>query len=148
MTALFYVISLILTYFDITKFRVPNLLVLPLMTLLIGDIFIIQSSINWLQVGLFIMTFVIITLLILLKQQVMFGGGDIKYLLAVSLYIDIFLFPLFLVLSGIFQSLTLFYIQSIKQRRIAPMVPAMFLAVASSELLYFTKLYPYHSSLL
>lgn len=70
------------------------------------------------------------------------GGGDIKYMMLVGLYISPILFPLFLLCTGIIQTLFLFYFQKIKKRRVAPMVPAMFMAVILSEIAFKLGVYP------
>jgi uncharacterized membrane protein len=51
------------------------------------------------------------------------------------------LFPLFLIISGICQTLFLLYFQKIKKRRVAPMAPAIFLAVMISQLIDLMGLY-------
>ena len=70
------------------------------------------------------------------------GGGDIKYMMLVALFIPPILFPLFLLLAGVVQTLFLLYFQQIKKRRVAPMVPAMFLAVILSEIAFSLGVYP------
>jgi Flp pilus assembly protein protease CpaA len=70
------------------------------------------------------------------------GGGDIKYMMLVAVYLEPVLFPMFLLITGLVQTAFLVYKQYFKKRRIAPMIPAMFVAVVFTEILYFTGLYP------
>lgn len=70
------------------------------------------------------------------------GGGDIKYLLVTAIYLEPLVFALFLVLSGVLQLLFLVFYKRIKKRRFAPMIPAMVLAVALSEIAYKIGVYP------
>lgn len=70
------------------------------------------------------------------------GGGDIKYLLIIAIYLEPLAFALFLVLSGLLQLLFLVFYKKIKKRRFAPMVPAMVLAVAFTEIAYMIGVYP------
>lgn len=71
----------------------------------------------------------------LLNKRYIIGGGDIKYIMIVGLYLGVSSFALFLIITGLLQTITLLYIQNIKKRKIAPMVPIMFLSVIIVELL-------------
>ena len=64
-------------------------------------------------------------------------------MMAIAIYIEPLLFPLFLLCTGIFQMFFLFYFQRIKKRRVAPMAPAMFLAVISVEFINKLGIYPF-----
>ncbi len=57
------------------------------------------------------------------------GGGDIKYMLVITLYLQPISIPIFLIVTGIVQGLFLIYYQKVKKRRVAPMAPAIFLSV-------------------
>lgn len=57
------------------------------------------------------------------------GGGDIKYMMIIAIYLEPLYFPLFLLLSGLVQMLFLLFFTKFKKRKVAPMAPAMFLAV-------------------
>jgi len=70
------------------------------------------------------------------------GGGDIKYMMLIALYLNPFLFSLFILLTGIIQTCFLIFFQKFKRRRVAPMVPAMFLAVILCELAFTIGVYP------
>lgn len=70
------------------------------------------------------------------------GGGDIKYMMLIALYLNPYLFPLFILLTGVVQTLFLLFFQKFKRRRVAPMVPAMFIATALSELANYLGVYP------
>jgi Flp pilus assembly protein protease CpaA len=63
------------------------------------------------------------------------GGGDIKYLILISMYINHPLkFAWYLIISGILQLLFLLFYQKVKKRRFVPMVPAMFVAVVLCDI--------------
>lgn len=72
--------------------------------------------------------------LMLLNKAMILGGGDIKYMMAVALYLGVSSFALFLIITGILQTLSLLYVQKVRKRRVAPMVPMMFLAVIMVEI--------------
>jgi len=78
----------------------------------------------------------------LINRQLILGGGDIKYMMVVALYLGISSFALFLVITGILQTLALLYVQKIRKRKIAPMVPMMFLSTIIVELSVAFHLYP------
>lgn len=56
-------------------------------------------------------------------------------MIIVALYLGIESFAMFLIISGILQTFALIYIQKIRKRKIAPMVPMMFLATVIVEIL-------------
>ena len=78
----------------------------------------------------------------LLKPNMILGGGDIKYMMLVAVYLNPLLFPLFLLTTGVVQTVFLIYKQYYKKRRVAPMVPAMFISVGIVELLFIFGIYP------
>lgn len=78
----------------------------------------------------------------LINRHLILGGGDIKYMMVVALYLGISSFALFLVITGILQTLALLYVQKIRKRKIAPMVPMMFLSTIIVELSVAFHLYP------
>jgi len=64
-------------------------------------------------------------------------------MMLIALYLDIQSFALFLVFTGILQTLSLFYVQKIKKHKIAPMVPFMFLSVIIVDTLVVSRIYPF-----
>lgn len=84
--------------------------------------------------------------IMLVNRQLILGGGDIKYMMVVALYLGLSSFALFLIITGIVQTLALLYVQIIKKRKIAPMVPMMFLSVILTELCVIFNLYPFKLS--
>ena len=136
----FYIFSLFLSYTDFKKFLVPNDLTatLALMLLVFG---ILESKI---YISSIVLVFTILALFIavlLINRTQILGGGDIKYMMLVGLFLGLEKFFLFLIISGILQTLALVYKQQIKKRRVAPMVPMMFLAVIIVELLIAFNIY-------
>ncbi len=81
--------------------------------------------------------------IILINRQLILGGGDIKYMMIVALYLGVQSFALFLVITGLLQTFALIYVQYIKKRRVAPMVPMMFLSAVIVEILVAFHLYPF-----
>lgn len=134
----FYIVSSFLIYFDCKRYIVPNELVgvLLLFVVLFG---LINGTLNFhgfiVAFGLLMFFF----LLYLLKFGYV-GGGDIKYLLVVSIYLEPLGFAYFLVICGFVQILFLVFYKRIKKRRFAPMVPAMVLSVLIYEILSYLNL--------
>ncbi|MDD2894791.1 MAG: prepilin peptidase [Aliarcobacter sp.] len=125
--------SLFLSFTDFKKFLVPNdlIITMSLMLLVFG---FIESKIyiSSIVLSLIILSFFIIVMLI--NKQFIIGGGDIKYMMIVGLYLGVSSFALFLIITGLLQTITLLYIQNVNKRKIAPMVPVMFLSVILTEI--------------
>lgn len=138
----FYIFSSLLSYTDFTRFIVPNnvLIAMSLMLIVFG-IFESKIYINSIVLSFIVLLFFI--LLLLLKPTMILGGGDIKYMIVVAFYLGVHSFALFLVITGILQTFALLYVQNIKKRRVAPMVPMMFLSVIIVESLTALNLYPF-----
>jgi len=141
-TLSFYIFSAFLSYTDCTRYRVPNVMILTCsIFLLVFGFFENRLTLFSFVIPLAILVFFVIV--ILLKRTMILGGGDIKYMMLVGFYLEPFLFPLFLLLAGIFQGIFLIYFQKIKKRRVAPMVPAMFLAAIFTEISFLLEIYPF-----
>ncbi|MEA3228646.1 MAG: prepilin peptidase [Campylobacterota bacterium] len=138
---LFYLFSIFLSYTDCTKFRVPNitLIRMTIMLLLIG---LIEEKIDISSFILPTMILLFFILLLLLKPTMILGGGDIKYMMVVALFLPYIMFPLFLIITGTLQSLALLYTQNIKKRKIVAMVPIMFSSVILTQLITELGYYP------
>jgi leader peptidase (prepilin peptidase) / N-methyltransferase len=136
----FYIVSLFLVYFDCKRYIVPNelILVLFLFVVVFG---IIDSSLGFFSLVLPVALLVLFWLISLTKLGYV-GGGDIKYLLVVALYLEPLVFAIFLVMSGVLQLLFLVFYKKVKKRRFAPMIPAMVVAVALSEVAYRVGVFP------
>ena len=130
----FYIFSLFLSITDYKRFLVPNNVVLSMsiMMLIFG---LIEEKILFSTIVLLVLIFLFFILLLLSKPDMILGGGDIKYILIVGLYLGIFNFSIFLIITGILQTLILVYIQKIKNKKIAPMVPIMFISVIIVDIL-------------
>ncbi len=141
-TISFYIFSLFLSYTDFTRFIVPNIL-LGAMTfmLLIFGLFEKKIYISSIVLVLGVLLFFIAVMLI--NRQLILGGGDIKYMMVVALYLGLSSFALFLVITGILQTLSLLYVQKIRKRRVAPMVPMMFLSTVIVDLSVAFHFYPF-----
>lgn len=138
----FYIFSLFLSYTDFKKFIVPNDLIISMsiMLLVFG---VIESKIYISSIILSLLVLLFFIAIMLINRQLILGGGDIKYMMIVSLYLGIQSFALFLVITGLLQTVALVYVQKIKKRRIAPMVPMMFLATIIVEIVVALHLYPF-----
>lgn len=140
-TFTFYIFSLLLSYFDCKRFIVPNV-ILATCFLLILFFGYFEDRLN---IYSFIVSFLVLLffiLIMMIKPKMILGGGDIKYMMLVAVYLNPLLFPLFLLTTGIVQTIFLVYKQYYKKRRVAPMVPAMFISVVVVELLFTFGIYP------
>jgi leader peptidase (prepilin peptidase)/N-methyltransferase len=138
----FYIFSSLLSYTDFKKFIVPNniLIAMSIMLIVFG---IFESKIYISSIVLTLIVLLFFIAIILLKPQMILGGGDIKYMMVVAFYLGLQPFALFLVITGLLQSFALLYVQNIKKRKIAPMVPMMFLSVIIVEALVHFGIYPF-----
>lgn len=105
------------------------------MTLMLLIFGFLESKIYISSIILSLIILLFFIALILINRQLIIGGGDIKYMMIVGLYLGVSSFALFLIVTGILQTFALLYIQNMKKRKIAPMVPMMFLSVIIVELL-------------
>lgn len=137
----FYIFSLLLSYTDCKRFIVPNIILLTMavMLLFFG---LIEEKI---YLSSFLMPLVVLcmfVIILLLKPKSILGGGDIKYILVVSFYLPWMLFPLFLIVSGVLQTIALLYTKIKRKRRIVAMVPLIFISAVISELIHYYGLNP------
>lgn len=140
-TLSFYIFSLLLSYTDCTKFRIPNITIFSLFIfLVIFGYFEEQLSYISFIISFAILLFFVIILLIMPKQ--ILGGGDIKYMMLIAIYINPMLFPLFLLFTGLIQMFFLIFVQKFKKRKVAPMAPAMFLSVVFVDIIFNMGFYP------
>ena len=137
----FYLFSFLLSYYDCRRFIVPNIILSTCFLLLIFFGYF-EQQLNIYSFGISILVLLFFIALMLLKPTMILGGGDIKYMMLVAIYLNPMLFPLFLLTTGIVQTIFLVYKQYYKRRRIAPMVPAMFISVVIVELLFVFGIYP------
>ena len=138
----FYVFSSLLAYLDFKKFIVPNNILLTLLIMLI----VFGFFENRLNINSFFISFALLLFfsgLMLINQKMVLGGGDIKYIMVVALFLDPILFPFFLIITGIVQSMFLIYVQLIQKKQSAAMVPAMLISVIISTWLYHSPYFPF-----
>jgi len=93
----------------------------------------------------FIVPFLVLcffVVVLLLMPKMILGGGDIKYMMIVGLYLHYLVFPLFLLITGVLQTFALLYAKKVKKRRVVAMVPLMFVSVVISQVLVYFDLYP------
>jgi Flp pilus assembly protein protease CpaA len=120
---------------------VPNK-ILALMTLLLLCFGLIEDKIylsSFIVPSLILVFF--IAMLLLFPKSIL-GGGDIKYMMVVGLFLPYVIFPLFLLVTGVLQTFVLLYKQKIKKRRVAAMVPIMFISVIITQLIVHFGFYP------
>ena len=141
-TIIFYIFSAFLSYTDFKKFLVPNniLITMSIMMLIFG---LLESKIYISSIGLSLAVLLFFIAVMLINPRMILGGGDIKYMMVVALFLGIKPFALFLVITGLLQTFALLYMQKIRKRKIAPMVPMMFLAVIIVQLLMYSGFYPF-----
>jgi len=138
----FYIFSIFLSFTDFKKFLVPNDLIITMSIMLfVFGFFESKLYISSIILSLAVLFFFISIMLI--NRQIILGGGDIKYMMIVALYLGLQHFALFLVITGLLQTFSLIYMQKVRKRRIAPMVPMMFLSTIIVEILVTSHLYPF-----
>ena len=141
-TISFYVFSALLSYTDGTRYKVPNLtLGTLLLFLLIFGFF--ESRLSLYSFAIALCVLALFMGLILINKTMILGGGDIKYMVVVAVYLNPLVFPLFLIVTGVIQTLFLLYFQKIQKRRVAPMIPAIFFSALMSEMAWILKVYPF-----
>jgi Flp pilus assembly protein protease CpaA len=103
----------------------------------------IESKLYISSILLSLLVLLFFVVIILINKQLILGGGDIKYMMTVALYLGVQSFALFLVITGLLQTFALVYVQKVKKRKIAPMVPMMFLSTIIVEVFVTLHLYPF-----
>lgn len=138
----FYIFSLFLSYTDFKKFLVPNdlIITMSIMLLVFG---LMESKIYISSIVLSLIVLLFFIAIMLINRQIILGGGDIKYIMIVAIYLGLQPFALFLIVTGVLQTFALIYMQKVKKRKIAPMVPMMFLSTIIVEILVTLNLYPF-----
>jgi len=138
----FYIFSLFLSYTDYKKFLVPNdiMITMSIMLVVFG---LLESKIYLSSIVLMFVVLLFFVGIMLINRQLILGGGDIKYMMVVALYLGVKPFALFLVATGIFQTFALLYMQKVRKRKIAPIVPMMFLATVIVDILVVKGIYPF-----
>ncbi|NQY93390.1 MAG: prepilin peptidase [Campylobacteraceae bacterium] len=138
---IFYVFSFLLAYLDFKKYIVPNSILLTLLIMLI--IFgLLESRLNINSFFIAFALFSFFSALILINKKMILGGGDIKYIMLVSIFLEPILFPFFLIITGVVQSLFLIFTQLICKKEKTAMVPAMLVSVLMSQWLYTSNYFP------
>ena len=139
---IFYVFSFILAYIDYKKAIVPNdiLLSMFLMLVIFG---ILESKLNIISFFIALLVLFFFSILVLINRKMILGGGDIKYMMVVAIFIEPLLFPFFLVITGIFQSILLIFVKTVDQKNSAVMVPSMVLSVVISDFFYHSSYFPF-----
>lgn len=138
----FYIFSAFLSFTDFKKFLVPNNLIIT-MTIMLLVFGFLESK---LYISSIILSFAVLLFfiaLMLIDRKMILGGGDIKYMMIVAFYLGLQSFALFLVFTGILQTLALLYMKKVRNRKIAPMVPMMFLSTIIVEILVYKDIYPF-----
>ena len=137
----FYIFSLLLSYTDCKRFIVPDIILLS-MTIMLLYFGLIEEQIYLSSFIVPIIVFCLFIVILLLMPKTILGGGDIKYILIISLYLPWMLFPLFLIISGLLQTVALLFTQKLHKRRIIAMVPLMFISVIITQILNYYGLNP------
>lgn len=130
----FYIFSLFISYIDCTRYRIPNNLLISLLIFLITFGFL-EDKISYYSFAVSLLILVFFVIILVVMPRMILGGGDIKYMMVIAIYLPPLEFPLFLLFCGLFQMIFLIYRQKIKKRRVTPMAPTMLMAVLVAELL-------------
>ncbi|MGP2657371.1 prepilin peptidase [Malaciobacter sp. WC5094] len=131
----FYVFSLFLSYLDLKKYIVPNIMLITMFIMLV--VFgLLEDRIFINSIYLAFLMFVFFIVIFLLKKDLLLGGGDIKYMLLVTLLFEPIAFFLFVLITGIIQIIFLIYFQNIRKKTMTPMIPSMFMSVVLVQLFY------------
>lgn len=138
----FYIFSLFLSFTDYKKFIVPNNIVIAMSIMMLVFGFI-ESKIYISSIVLSLIVLIFFIVLMLIKPKMILGGGDIKYMMIIALFLGVQAFALFLIITGLLQTIALLYIQKVRKRRIAPMVPIMFISTIIVEILVLNEYYPF-----
>lgn len=138
----FYIFSSFLSYSDCKKFVVPNitLIAMSIFLVIFGTI---ESKITLPSIILTLLVLMFFVIILILMPKMILGGGDIKYMIIIAFYLGLKPFALFLIISGLLQTILLLYKQKLKKRRIAPMVPVMFISVIIVDFLIHKGYYPF-----
>lgn len=140
-TISFYVFSAFLSYTDYKYLRVPN----PIIIVLFFFLIIYGNIENTLSVYSYLLSFLVIvffSILILLNKKMALGGGDIKYMALIALFLNPLVFAYFLIITGLVQSLQLIFAKLFLNKQEIYMVPSMFLSVILAEILNFFGFIP------
>ncbi|MGA1940576.1 prepilin peptidase [Arcobacter sp. YIC-310] len=131
----FYVFSLFLSYLDLKKYIVPNIMLITMFIMLV--VFgLLEDRIFINSIYLAFLMFVFFIVIFLLNRDLLLGGGDIKYMLLVTLLFEPIAFFLFVLITGIIQIIFLIYFQNIRKKPMTPMIPSMFMSVVLVQLFY------------
>ncbi|WP_321313966.1 prepilin peptidase [Halarcobacter sp.] len=136
----FFIFSFFISYIDFTRYKIPNVMIVTLSIFLIIFGFLENKLIIYSFIILIIFLLFFVTIILLMPKMIL-GGGDIKYILVITLYLQPISIPIFLIVTGIVQTIFLLYYQKIKKRRVAPMAPAIFLSVIIVKINEFMDIY-------
>jgi len=137
----FYIFSLFLSYTDYKYYLVPNNMMIA-MLLLMGVFAFFEDTILISSIVVSFLVFVFFVSLILINRTMTLGGGDIKYIAIVALYFSPLHFAYFLIVSGLLQSVQIYFAKNIQKNSQAYMVPAIFLGVVITDILLAMGLIP------
>ncbi|WP_164968648.1 prepilin peptidase [Arcobacter sp. F155] len=140
-TIVFYIFSSFLAFLDYKKFLIPNNILLAMSVMLI-TFGLLESKIYISSIILSLLVLLFFVVILLLNRTQILGGGDIKYMMVIALYLGVKPFAVFLVVTGLVQTFALLYKQMLMKRRVAPMAPAMFISVAIVDMMIYFKIYP------
>jgi len=112
------------------------------MLLLMGVFAFFEDTILISSIVVSFLVFVFFVSLILINRTMTLGGGDIKYIAIVALYFSPLHFAYFLIVSGLLQSVQIYFAKNIQKNSQAYMVPAIFLGVVITDILLAMGLIP------
>lgn len=137
----FYIFSIFLSYCDYKTFRIPNIIIVTMTSFLI--VFgIFEDRVTLLSFVMPTLVLLFFIVLLLINKNASVGGGDIKYYMVIALYLTPFLFAIFLIVSGVMQTVALIFRQYFQKRRVVAMGPIIFASVIITEFLNFLGVLP------
>lgn len=131
----FYVFSLFLSYSDYKRYLVPNNMLLALFVFMLSYGFL-ENQLNIYSTITPLFVLFALILLIVVFPKMKFGGGDIKYMVLVALFLEPLQFAYFLIITGVLQFFTMVYVQLLKKEVKTAMVPVMFMSVFITQLMF------------
>ncbi len=138
----FYVFSLFLSFTDYKYYLVPNTMTKAMLALMI--IFgLLEGQLQFNSIIVALLVIIFFVVLILINKEMTLGGGDIKYIALVALFLSPLAFAYFLIISGVLQAIHLAYTKQVLKRNEAYMVPAIFAAVVITDMAFKNGMLPF-----
>lgn len=138
----FYIFSLFLSFTDYKYYLVPNTMTKTMLALMVlFGLMEGELRVNSIIVSLIVIVFFVV--LILIDKKMTLGGGDIKYIALVALFLSPLAFAYFLIVSGVLQAIHLTFTKNVLKKSEAYMVPAIFAAAVITDVAFKNGVLPF-----